>query len=142
MEFRSYTTDSSDYKEALALRQKILRAPLGLNIFEEDLSVEKEQLHFGLFDDKSILASVTVVIIDEQKAKIRQMAVSDEFQGQGLGATLLKNCLLELKRSGFKSIELNARKSAEGFYERYGFSRIGDEFTEVTVPHYKMVKQL
>jgi predicted GNAT family N-acyltransferase len=37
---------------------------------------------------------------------------------------------------------MHARKTAMGFYEKLGYEKIGDEFTEVTIPHYKMEKRL
>jgi hypothetical protein len=37
---------------------------------------------------------------------------------------------------------MHARKTALGFYEKLGYSRQGEEFTEVTIPHYIMEKAL
>jgi len=35
---------------------------------------------------------------------------------------------------------LNARKTAVGFYEKLGYEKIGEEFPEINIPHYKMRK--
>ena len=142
MEFRRFTPGSSDYKHALILRQNILRAPLGLDIKDEDLSSEDDQLHFGLFEDDYILACVIAVPLENGKVKIRQMAVSEELQGTGLGSKLFRYCLEELKERGFKKVELNARKTAVSFYEKHGFQIEGEEFTEVSIPHFKMTCSL
>jgi predicted GNAT family N-acyltransferase len=37
---------------------------------------------------------------------------------------------------------MHARKSAVGFYEKLGYEIEGDEFEEVTIPHYEMQKTL
>jgi predicted GNAT family N-acyltransferase len=37
---------------------------------------------------------------------------------------------------------MHARKNAVGFYEKMGYQVTGDEFTELTIPHYIMEKQL
>jgi predicted GNAT family N-acyltransferase len=37
---------------------------------------------------------------------------------------------------------MHARKTAVGFYEKLGYKRIGNEFLEVTIPHYAMEKAL
>lgn len=142
MEFRRFTPGTSDYKQALILRQKILRAPLGLDINDEDLSSENGHLHFGLFDDTNILACVIAVPLEQGKVKIRQMAVSEKLQGTGLGSKLFENCLKELKEKGFKKVELNARKTAVGFYKKRGFQIEGEEFIEVSIPHFKMTRTL
>ena len=43
---------------------------------------------------------------------------------------------------GIKKIEMHARKAAVGFYEKLGYKVKGDEFEEVTIPHYVMEKAL
>jgi len=142
MKFLEYSVNQNSYQQALHLRQELLRAPLGLDINSEDLSIEKEQLHFGLFDDKTLLATLTVIPLENNKAKIRQMAVSNTHQKLGLGSKLILNCLHELKERGFKEVELNARKTALKFYEKNGFKVVGEEFIEVSIPHLKMKKLL
>jgi hypothetical protein len=37
---------------------------------------------------------------------------------------------------------MHARKTAVGFYEKQGYEILGDEFLEVSVPHYEMRKKL
>jgi len=37
---------------------------------------------------------------------------------------------------------MHARKTALGFYEKLGYNVVGDEFTEVTIPHFVMEKNL
>ena len=106
------------------------------------MSVEEKQLHFGLKIDNVILACVTVIPVSKSLAKLRQMAVSESLQGQGLGTQLFRECLKDLKNKGFKEIVLNARKAAVEFYQKFGFSKVGEEFIEVTIPHYKMMKTL
>ena len=142
MNFIEFDTESTEYRQALELRQKILRAPLGLDIYKEDLSLEKEQLHFGLLNKDLLIACVTVIPESADLAKVRQMAVSDDFQGKGLGALLFENCLKTLGQKGFNTVILNARKSAVGFYEKFGFTICSEEFIEVTIPHVKMKKDL
>jgi predicted GNAT family N-acyltransferase len=37
---------------------------------------------------------------------------------------------------------MHARKNAIGFYEKMGYKVKGEEFEEITIPHYVMEKQL
>jgi predicted GNAT family N-acyltransferase len=37
---------------------------------------------------------------------------------------------------------MNARKNALGFYDKLGYKVVGDEFLEVTLPHFTMEKEL
>jgi predicted GNAT family N-acyltransferase len=43
---------------------------------------------------------------------------------------------------GYKVLHMHARKSAVGFYKKLGYEVVGDEFEEVTIPHYEMQKNL
>jgi len=43
---------------------------------------------------------------------------------------------------GYKTLSMHARKNATGFYEKMGYKVASDEFTEVTIPHYVMEKEL
>ena len=142
MNFKEFTVNSNEYQKALALRNEILRAPLKLDIQKENLNEEKEQLHYGLFDETKIHSCLCVVILSPSKTKIRQMAVNNESQGKGFGSKLLLSCLEDLKKKGYSEVELNARKTAVNFYKKYGFQICSDEFIEVTIPHFKMSKEL
>lgn len=142
MNFIEFNTESEEYQQALDLRQKILRLPVGLNLYDEDLSLEKDQLHFGLLSDDRIIACVTAVPLDKNRAKIRQMAVSTDYQRKGLGHKLFESCIQELKDRGVSEVILDARSTAVDFYKKAGFSICSDEFTQVRVPHYKMSKKL
>jgi predicted GNAT family N-acyltransferase len=37
---------------------------------------------------------------------------------------------------------MHARKNALGFYEKMGYKLFGEEFEEITIPHYVMEKEL
>ena len=71
-----------------------------------------------------------------------QMAIAAGHHKKGLGTLLLKRVESMLHDRGFTSIELHARKYAIGFYEKLGYRTIGEECIEVTISHYKMVKNL
>lgn len=107
------------------------------------LAQERQRMHFGLFDEGGDqLACVIAVELSPTQAKIRQMAVRREYQGNGLGSRLI--CCLEdhLARRGFIHLSMRARTTAVGFYEKQGYVKSGHEFTEVGIPHIKMEKRL
>lgn len=140
--FREIGHGTPEYRQELALRDEVLRRPLGLVLEGGDVSSDDQQLHFGLFDaGGSLTACVVAVPATALKAKIRQMAVKPARQGQGLGRRLMEELEQELRARGFREFELHARRSAEGFYHRLGYTSEGGEFTEVTIPHVKMVKR-
>ena len=115
LDFREITFGSDEYKQMCELRNEVLRLPLGLNLYSEDLQQEKEQLHFGLFDqDTELIACVIAVLHGYGKAKLRQMAVKAGYEGRGVGRRLLLSLEAQLAARGVTQLSLHARISAAG----------------------------
>ena len=131
---------SSRYQSEIDLRDRLLRAPLGLTFTPDDLASEANQIHFGLLSGNDLIACAVVVPLENGVAKLRQMAVDLPFQRRGFGSSLIREIETELCRRQFREIELNARQEAVGFYQRLGYRTVGDSFIEVQLPHWKMTR--
>lgn len=138
----SVAVGSAQDKEVIALRTRVLRAPLGLEYTPEQLAAETDQIRLVASIDGKIAACVMLSRIDDTTVKIRQMAVDPHHQGTGIGMTLLHYAESVARNQFYKSVELHAREAAVGFYERAGYTVTGEPFTEVTLPHRKMLKHL
>ncbi|NOT36715.1 MAG: GNAT family N-acetyltransferase [Saprospiraceae bacterium] len=134
---------SPDYDEAVSLRNKVLRIPLGLEFTEEQLEEEWNQLHFVLrnSEDKTI-ACLIFKIENSDVLKMRQVAVDDSYQSKGCGSKLVIGSELWATANGYKKIELHARDKAVEFYNKLGYVTVGEEFIEVGIPHRSMEKIL
>jgi len=141
MVFKEIVFGTDEYRLECELRDDVLRKPLGLALTAEELAREKDQLHFGLFEpDDNLIACVVVIKLSPTDARIRQMAVSPIHQRRGLGKMLMTELETDLRSRGLANLALHARASAVGFYKTLGYAIIGDEFIDVTVPHFRMVK--
>jgi renalase len=133
----------SVYKASLALRDEILRKPLGRSLDAKDLAGENEQLHFGLLNENGeLLACLSAKEIDITHYKLRQMAVLTKNQGVGLGAKLVAEVERKLLTLGVSKISLHARETAIDFYEKLGYQCAGNLFDEVGIAHIKMQKNI
>jgi predicted GNAT family N-acyltransferase len=133
---------SDHYSQSLQLRHKILRAPLGLDLFAEDLGIEQHQRHFSLWQDKNLLACLVIVPLSCSAVKLRQMAVNDQYQRRGYGQQLIAEVEAVLKHNGISHVELHARVSAIAFYQSCGYHCVGEIYTEVGILHQTMIKTL
>jgi len=133
---------SLEYIQTRNLRNDILRKPLGLNLFERDLTIEFNSMHFAVIDGKAVIACVVAEPHSKSVVKIRQMAVSEPYQGIGIGARLMIYAEKVLQKKSFTYIYLNARKDVVLFYLKLGYKCVGKEFLEVTIPHIKMEKDI
>ena len=73
---------------------------------------------------------------------IGRMAVLRDWRGQGIGAAVLSALITRARDRGMKRALLNAQTRAQGFYARFGFTRIGAEFMEAGIPHVNMERFL
>ncbi len=131
--------DENNTNDLHKLRHDVLRAPLGLNLFEEDLHLEKNQIAFGAFINHQLVGCLMLLPINNS-IKLRQMAVAEALQGNGIGTLLMRISELWVKEKGYNGIILHARKTAEIFYLKLGYQIIGANFLEVGISHIKMQK--
>ena len=133
---------SKQYQQMVKLRDDILRKPLGLSFTQEELEKEKDHLLIGAYEDDKMLACCMLVEENPHTVRLRQMAVLNDLQGKGIGKALMIFAENLARDHGYKKITMHARKNAVGFYEKMGYIRVGDEFEEITIPHYLMEKKL
>ncbi len=131
------------YERTKALRDAVLRIPLGLRLSEKDLAGEESQIHIAaVAPSGEVLGTVLLKPLPENTVKLRQMAVSDKAHGTGLGRRLVLFAEQVAKEKGFTEMEMHARVSALGFYQKLGFAPEGETFIEVTVRTILMKKAL
>lgn len=73
---------------------------------------------------------------------IGRMAVRKAGRGQGVGGAVLQALIAAARARGDAEVILNAQVHAEGFYQRHGFAREGEQFMEAGIPHITMRARL
>lgn len=131
-----------EYQQMVKLREDVLRKPLGLGFVPEELDTEKANLLIGAFEEDQMLGCCMLVEERPGTVRLRQMAVSNDLQGKGIGRALMNFAENIARDQGYRILSMHARKNAIGFYEKMGYRVASEEFTEVTIPHYVMEKEL
>ena len=132
-----------EYDEAVRLRYEVLRRPLGLEYTPEQLAEEFDQIHLAAYTPGGkLLAYLNLTPIDTDIVKMRQVAVDPQFQKAGIGSVLVAESERFAQRLQFKKMVLHAREAAVPFYERLGYTVVGDAFEEVGIVHLKMEKKV
>jgi predicted GNAT family N-acyltransferase len=141
--FREIGFGSEAYREECRLRDEVLRAPLGLSLRPEDLESERDEFHFGIFEETGgLLACAVVRPVVAGEVQIRQVAVAPTAQGGGLGRKIMESLEAKMRRRGVSLLRLHARTPVAGFYEKLGYAKIGEEFLEISLPHVEMEKRV
>ncbi len=130
----------TQYFQELALRNEILRKPLGLKFSLNDLKDEINQHHIGAFYEEKLIGCLLLMPIDSNIIQMRQVAVDENFRAKGIGKEMVLFSEEYSQKLGYKKIILHARETATKFYEKLNYKKVGSEFIEVKIPHWEMVK--
>jgi predicted GNAT family N-acyltransferase len=132
-----------EYDAAVAIRHQVLRAPLNLSFTPEELAAEFNQIHLALLDPNlQMVGYLNLTAQSAEVVKMRQVAILPMLQSKGLGTLLVSQAESKALSLGFQTMLLHARQSAIAFYQKLGYQPEGPTFTEVTLPHIKMTKNL
>lgn len=133
---------STEYAAAFALREEVLRKPLGLSLNDETLAQERDYFHLVCHLDSELVACLVLLPKESGDIRMRQVAVKPHLQGQGIGRALVEFAEQFARERGFTLMKLHARDIAIPFYERLGYESVGEPFVEVTILHQTMQKRL
>ncbi len=74
--------------------------------------------------------------------QIGRMAVLTGYRHQGIGQELLRFVLRTAGEKNIDKVYLHAQVSAIPFYEKQGFTPVGEIFYEANIPHREMLKKI
>lgn len=139
--FREVPYGSDDYNRMVALREDVLRKPLGRVFKPEELANDPHYVHLAGFDEKGDVVATTLLHrLNENQIRFRQVAVKESQQNIGIGKALMAYAERISVQRGCIEIILHARENAVKFYERMGYVSEGEYVEEVGVPHIWMRK--
>ncbi len=143
LEFRVIEHNTKDYWDTVHLRELVLRQPLGMRFSAEELELENNSYHIAAYDENhNIVGTAMFVPLSTTKLKMRQVVVSEDWQGRGIGKELIEFAENFAQSKGYALIEAHVRQTAMGFYESMNYIKQGKEFTEIGIPHMKVEKTL
>ncbi len=135
---------SGDVERILKLRYKVLREPWNQPIETATDTIENTCVNAYIEDEnRNVIACGRLQENEGKIGQIRFMAVSDEYQGKGLGRLIIQ--YLEKRGHDLKltSIELQARENALNFYKNSGYTIKEKSFLLWgIIQHYLMEKTL
>ncbi|MCZ2473250.1 GNAT family N-acetyltransferase [Aquirufa ecclesiirivi] len=97
-------------KEVLSHPEEVILAPGG-------------EIFYAWYGDE-IVGTVSLMKIDDTSFELTKMAVSENFQGLGIGKLLMENCLDFAKKAGIKQIIIYSNRRLEravDMYRKFGF---------------------
>jgi predicted GNAT family N-acyltransferase len=142
IEIRQIPYSTAEYQRSLEVRDVVLRKPLRMSIYNDNLEADKHGIHLGAFRGTEMVGTIVLTLLPEGEMKMRQVAVLEKERGKNIGAGMVCEAEAIALSSGCSKMVLHARKVVREFYEKLGYHAVGTEFTEVGIPHFRMEKSL
>ncbi|HEV2888819.1 MAG TPA: GNAT family N-acetyltransferase [Frankiaceae bacterium] len=129
-----------DPEETVDLRQRVLRP----HWTTDQMRAASDPVpSIAVYEDGTVVATANVrpepMPGDPREGdwRLRGMASDPAVRGRGYGAAALRAALDHVREHGGRRVWCNARTGAMGFYERHGFTVVGEEFDLPDAgPHY------
>ncbi|MFD0764007.1 GNAT family N-acetyltransferase [Mucilaginibacter lutimaris] len=121
------------------LRKEVLypNKPLNSMMMEED----EHGYHFGAFEDNKLVGVVSL-FKHQDDWQFRKLAVITDGQGKGIGTQIIAYITGFVEREHGTKLWCHARLSATGFYDKLGYSKVGNEFQKNGINYIRMEKSL
>ncbi|MHC5230102.1 GNAT family N-acetyltransferase [Enterococcus sp. LJL99] len=120
--------NSEEYWAGIALRNKLLKATAGKEMIQTIPIEEKNDIHVVALDEDQVIGTLIISKVDQQSAQIKQVAVNDAYQGEGVGKKMLIFAEEVVRITRFKKVFLLGRSQAWGFYVRAGYQEFGQAY--------------
>jgi predicted GNAT family N-acyltransferase len=135
--------DPGDWPEIVDLRTRVFVDEQGVPPDIEQDDRDATAVH-ALSRDASgrVVATGRLLVGDDGRASIGRMATDPAARGSGHGAAVLAELHRQAALRGVAEIELHAQVSARGFYERAGYTAVGEVYEEAGIAHVTMRRRL
>jgi len=113
------------------------------NIHYQDMdNIDYKSLHCFFMEDDKVIAYLRAFYQENHKEVVRIGRVLTLKHGNGIGRELLEQSLKAIKeKMKCKKISMDAQKYAVGFYEKFGFETVSDDFLEEGIVHVVMERK-
>lgn len=78
IQIREISYNTPDYTKELVLRDKVLRKPLGMSLYDANLDAEKDDVHIGAFVNNDMVGVLILTRLNADEVKMRQVAVDED----------------------------------------------------------------
>ncbi|OLA35011.1 MAG: GNAT family N-acetyltransferase [Firmicutes bacterium CAG:321_26_22] len=134
--------DIAELYEILKARTEIFI--MEQNIHYQDMdNVDYKSLHCFFMEENKVIAYLRAFYQEDNNDIVRIGRVLTLRHGNGIGRELMEKSIVVIKeKMKCKKINMDAQKHAVGFYEKFGFQVVSDDFLEEGVVHVVMELEL
>ncbi|MFH2142985.1 MAG: GNAT family N-acetyltransferase [Bacteroidota bacterium] len=130
-------SDNDNFKIALEIRNEVFVSEQNVDPNLEFDGFDQVSTHY-LAIYKNIPVATARWRETDEGIKLERFAVLKDNRNKGFAKILLDQIIKDVSFRK-KKIYLNSQTYVVGFYEKFGFEKIGDIFLEANIEHYKMI---
>lgn len=134
--------NSTELEQAFKIRQEVFVTEQGVPLENELDNYEEVATHIIGYDNENMPIATARFRPYDNGVKVERVAVLSNQRKTGTGKSLMLFIQQAAQELGYNELILNAQTQAQHFYERLGYSPIGDVFMEENIEHIKMTKSL
>ncbi|TYA74792.1 GNAT family N-acetyltransferase [Seonamhaeicola marinus] len=117
-------TNSAFYQQAVSIRKELFFKNMENSSKLIEDAHEANGLHLVCLEEEKVIGTGRLNI-EVNTSIISQMAISSQYQKQGVGSQLLRELIRYSKEKGISKIVLSARETAIDFYSKFNFKPTG-----------------
>jgi len=123
----------------LALRQNVLVVEQSSPYPDLDF-VDQAADHLLATDNGTLIgyARCHAPLAGTAHASFGRVVVAQKYRGTGIGKELIERVIAHLAEGSCRDVRIGAQLYLEDFYSRFGFTRDGEPYDDVGVPHVNM----
>jgi predicted GNAT family N-acyltransferase len=133
---------SADWPEVTALRTRVFVEEQGVPPEIEQDAADATAVHVVSRAATGAVVATGRLLVRGSAAGIGRMAADPSVRGRGHGAAVLAELHRQAVLRGVTEVELHAQVGARGFYERAGYTAVGDVYEEAGIAHITMRRSL
>jgi predicted GNAT family N-acyltransferase len=138
MEVEAGPAREHELAAALALRHEVFVREQGVPEELETDGRDATALHIVARDARGTVVGTCRLLPAEPLWTLGRMAVAESVRGRGAGASLMLAAHAAAEEGGAQGIALSAQIPVRGFYERFGYRAVGNEYLEAGIRHVRM----
>ena len=115
------------YQDVLTLRQQVMYPDRDIDFVrlpDDDLG-----LHIGVYEDDRLI-SVMSIFLERGEIQFRKLATRTDMQSRGYASALMQWLIDYVNDVKVSRIWCNARTTAVGLYERFGYKKTDNVFSK------------
>jgi predicted GNAT family N-acyltransferase/predicted GNAT family acetyltransferase len=133
---------AGDREAVRALRHEVFVVGQGVPAELEQDDRDAAADHAVALRQGVVVGTGRLIVQPDGTGTIGRMAVAEPARGSGIGAAVLRRLEERAVERGLTAVELHAQTGALGFYDRAGYTPVGDVYLEAGIEHVTMRKPL